>query len=66
VAREAGALLPTIQARLYSAVDTFDAVWFGGRRAAAADVAAAREVATMVGSARIEATSIDSGYAVPR
>jgi hypothetical protein len=48
VAREAGALLPGAAADLAAATTAFDEVWFGGRPATDADVAAARSAAELV------------------
>jgi hypothetical protein len=66
VAREAGTAMPSVQDRLDAVVDAFDAVWFGRRAATPAEVAAAREIAEAVRSARIEAGSSDLRYAMPR
>jgi hypothetical protein len=52
-AREAGAVLPDLAARLTIAMDTFDAVWFGGRPATAADVDAAARLADAIARAPI-------------
>jgi hypothetical protein len=48
LAREAGPLLPDAAADLAVAATAFDEVWFGGRPATDADVAAARAAAELV------------------
>jgi hypothetical protein len=47
LAREAGPLLPDAAADLTAAATAFDEVWFGGRAATDADVAAARSAAEL-------------------
>jgi hypothetical protein len=54
-AREAGPLLPDAAAALRVATAAFDEVWYGGRPATDADVAAAREAADAVRAAPIAA-----------
>ncbi len=65
-AREAGPVLPAAADALREAMAAFDEVWFGGRPAAAADVAAARTAADAVLAARIESGFAPVGqYALP-
>jgi hypothetical protein len=66
LAREAGAMLPSVAALLDEAVDAFDAVWFGRRAAVAADVELAHQAADAVRSARIERLVETGGWAMPR
>ena len=66
-AREAGPLLPGAAAHLAAAMQAFDEVWFGGRPATDADVAAGRTAADEVASSRITRTeTIPEGMAAPR
>lgn len=65
-AREAGPLLPTVAADLATATRAFDEVWFGGRVATDADVAAAQAAADGTRSARISTASAADTFAVPR
>ncbi|MCA1823053.1 MAG: DUF4129 domain-containing protein [Mycobacteriales bacterium] len=53
VARDAGAVLPELAAELRDAANLFDAVWYGGRRAQAADDARVRAVDDRVRGARL-------------
>ena len=66
-AREAGPLLPAAADDLASAVQAFDEVWFGGRAATDADVAAGRAAADAVTSSRIlrQHSSVPEGMAAP-
>lgn len=65
-AHEAGPLLPAAAERLGAATAAFDEVWFGGRPATDADVAAARAAADTVASARIVSEAAEPGLAVPQ
>jgi hypothetical protein len=65
-ARQAGPLLPSAAADLRAATGAFDEVWFGGRAASDADVAAAQAAADRVLAARIErAVPGPNEYALP-
>ena len=65
-AREAGPLLPGAAAALAAGTRAFDEVWFGGRAATDADVAAGQQAADAVAAARISSGAAPAGMAVPR
>ncbi|MCA1823464.1 MAG: DUF4129 domain-containing protein [Frankia sp.] len=58
VARDAGAVLPELAADLLEAATLFDAVWYGGRRAQAADDARVRAVDERVRDARLSLATV--------
>ncbi|MFN2560971.1 MAG: DUF4129 domain-containing protein [Jatrophihabitans sp.] len=64
-AREAGPLLPAVAMDLAAATRAFDEVWFGGREATDADVAAGRAAADGVLTARAAAGAGTPGIAIP-
>lgn len=67
IARIAGAALPDAAAALRAATAAFDAVWFGGRAATAADAAAGRVAAEAVRQAGAgSGPAAAAQYAVPR
>ena len=69
VAREAGAVVPTIAADLRAAAAVFDEVWYGGRPATAQADALMRHADQRVRGARLvvaAGASAVSGYQVPR
>jgi hypothetical protein len=65
VAREAGPYLPEVAHVLAAAMQAFDEVWFGGRPATSADVAAAHQAADAARGARIVRAGA-AEFAVPR
>lgn len=65
-AREAGLLLPAAADDLHAATTAFDEVWFGGRDATDADVAAARSAADGVVTTRMAGPVTAGGFAAPR
>jgi hypothetical protein len=66
LAREAGAVMPSIAAELFAAVDAFDQVWFGRRPATRDDAAQAHRVADAVVKTRIHQGAQLAGYAAPQ
>lgn len=65
-AREAGPVLPAVAADLAAGMRAFDEVWFGGREATDADVAAGRAAADGVLTARVAAgAGRPGGIAIP-
>lgn len=66
VAREAGPYIPEAAGILAAAMQAFDEVWFGGRPATSADVAAAHQAADAARGARIVRAGATAGFAVPR